>query len=261
MRSSDVAVKVENVSKRYLLRRVGRRPSLKSALLALPALVFGRQPRHAFWALQDISFEVRRGECLGLIGHNGSGKSTLLRLLAQISPPTTGRVEAHGRVSSLLELGSGFHPQLTGRENALLNAVLLGLTLDEAREALPAIIAFSELGEFIDQPMLTYSSGMFMRLGFSVAVHVRADILLVDEVLAVGDAEFQTKCFAHMERLRERGTTIVLTSHDLQAIHRYTDRVILLEHGRMALEGEPKVVLHEYLMRVFPAKPQAVVPR
>lgn len=258
MCSDNAAIVVHNVSKRYLLRRVGRQPALKSALLALPALVLGRQPRHAFWALRDVSFTVQRGECLGLIGHNGSGKSTLLRLMAQIATPTSGRVETRGRVASLLELGSGFHPQLSGRENALLNAVLLGLSLDEAQAALPAIIEFSELGDFIDQPMLTYSSGMFMRLGFSVAVHVKAEILLVDEVLAVGDAEFQTKCYAHMARLRESGTTIVLASHDLQAIYRYTDRVVLLEQGQVVLEGEPKVVLHQYLMRVFPPKAEAV---
>ncbi|MGB2693803.1 MAG: ABC transporter ATP-binding protein [Dehalococcoidia bacterium] len=258
MHSDDTpAIVVEQVSKRYLLRSVGRQ-ALKTTLLTLPALLLNRQTRNAFWALQDISFTVPRGQCLGLVGHNGSGKSTLLRTMGGISPPTSGRVETNGRVSSLLELGAGFHPQLSGRENALLNAVLLGLSLREAREALPEILAFSELGDFIDQPMLTYSSGMFMRLGFAVAVHVKADILLVDEVLAVGDAEFQRKCYTHMEGLRASGATIVLTSHDLQAIHRYTDRVILLDHGRIALEGEPKMVLHEYMMRVFPPKAEAV---
>jgi ABC-type polysaccharide/polyol phosphate transport system ATPase subunit len=207
--------------------------------------------RQAFWALQDISFSLRPGESLGLVGPNGSGKSTLLRVIARITQPTSGRVKINGRASALLELGSGFHPQISGRENALLNAALLGLSLKEAREVLPDIIAFSELGDFIDQPMRTYSSGMYVRLGFSVAVHVQPEILLLDEVLAVGDAEFQSKSFAHIESLRRAGVTIILASHDLPSIQRYTDRVVLLEQGRIALEGEPAPVLHEYLTRVF----------
>ena len=254
MPSEDApAVTVEQVSKRYFLR--GKHgTSLKTALLTLPGLLLNGRARHEFWALQDLSFTVQRSECLGLIGPNGSGKSSLLRIIAQITPPTQGRVTTNGRVSALLELGAGFHEQLTGRENALLNAVLLGLRRQEAREMLPEIIAFSELGDFIDQPMHTYSSGMYMRLGFAVAVHVRPEILLVDEVLAVGDAEFQSKCYTHMERLREAGVTIIMASHDLTAIQRYTDRVLLLEQGRIALEGKPANVLHEYLIRVFGAK-------
>jgi ABC-type polysaccharide/polyol phosphate transport system ATPase subunit len=257
MPSEDApAVTVEQVSKRYFLRGRGAR-ALKTALITLPALLLNGRARHEFWALQDLSFTVRRSECLGLVGPNGSGKSSLLRIIAQITPPTQGRVTTSGRVSALLELGAGFHPQLTGRENALLNAVLLGLNRREAREALPEIIAFSELGEFIDQPMHTYSSGMYMRLGFSVAVHVQPEILLVDEVMAVGDAEFQSKCYTHMERLRAAGVTIIMASHDLSAIQRYTDRVLLLDQGRIALEGRPADVLHEYLLRVFGAKEAA----
>jgi lipopolysaccharide transport system ATP-binding protein len=249
---SEVApvVTVEQVSKRYFLRSAGGR-ELKRALLTLPALLLNGRPRHAFWALEDVSFSLRPGESLGILGPNGSGKSTLLRVLARISRPTSGRIVTHGRVSALLELGAGFEPQLSGRENALLNAVLLGLSLKEARETLPEIIAFSELGDFIDQPMRTYSSGMFVRLGFAVAVHVRPEILLVDEVLAVGDAEFQSKCFAHMERLRQSGVTIIFASHDLPAVQRYTDRAMLLEHGRTVLEGKPAEVVHTYLTRVF----------
>jgi ABC-type polysaccharide/polyol phosphate transport system ATPase subunit len=157
----------------------------------------------------------------------------------------------NGRVSALLELGAGFHPQITGRENALLNAVLLGLSMREAREVLPEIVAFSELGDFIDQPMRTYSSGMYVRLGFAVAVFVKPEILLVDEVLAVGDAEFQSKCFGHMDRLRQAGVTVLFASHDLPSLQRYTDRVMLLEHGQTVLEGKPAEVLHQYLVRVF----------
>jgi ABC-type polysaccharide/polyol phosphate transport system ATPase subunit len=244
------AVTVEQVSKRYFLRSAGGR-ELKRALLTLPALLLNGRPRHAFWALQDVSFTLRPGESLGVLGPNGSGKSTLLRVLARISRPTSGRIATNGRVSALLELGAGFEPQLSGRENALLNAVLLGLSLKEARETLPEIIAFSELGDFIEQPMRTYSSGMFVRLGFAVAVHVRPEILLVDEVLAVGDAEFQSKCFTHMERLRQSGVTIIFASHDLPSIQRYTDRAMLLEHGRTILEGTPAEVVHTYLTRVF----------
>ncbi|MCH8066661.1 MAG: ABC transporter ATP-binding protein, partial [Chloroflexi bacterium] len=217
----------------------------------LPAMLLNRRPRQEFWALHDISFSMKRGECLGLVGPNGSGKSTLLRVIAGISKPTSGTVTANGRISALLELGAGFHPQMSGRENALLNAVLLGLSLEEAREALPSIFEFSELGDFIEQPMRTYSSGMFVRLGFAVAVHVRPEILLIDEVLAVGDAEFQSKCFGHVERLRKDGVTVIIASHDLPSIQRYTDRVVLLDHGRVALEGPPAKVLHEYLTRIF----------
>ena len=249
-------VVLEQVSKRYFLRAGGAR-ELKTALLSLPAHLLNRGARQAFWALRDVSLTVARGECVGVVGPNGSGKSTLLRVIAGISNPTSGRVITNGRVSALLELGAGFHPQISGRDNALLNAVLLGLRLDEAREALASITAFSELGDFIDQPMRTYSSGMYVRLGFAVAVHVRPEILLVDEVLAVGDAEFQSKCFAHMEKLRHDGVTVVIASHDLPSVQRYADRAILLEHGRVVLEGEPAKVLHDYLTRVFGPAPAA----
>ena len=248
--NEEASLFVDNVSKRYYMR--GRRArELKTTLLSLPMFFRNGGRRQEFWALRDVSLAVRPGESVGLIGRNGSGKSTLLRIMAGISLPTTGEITTNGRVSALLELGSGFHPQISGRENALLNAVLLGLTLKEAEAALPQIIAFSELGEFIDQPMRTYSSGMYVRLGFAVAVHVRPQILLVDEVLAVGDAEFQSKCFAHMERFREAGVTIVMASHDLPSVQKYTDRVLLLEHGRVVSEGKPADVLHEYLSRVL----------
>jgi ABC-type polysaccharide/polyol phosphate transport system ATPase subunit len=250
MPSSDVALLAEGLSKRYTLR-AGRAQQLKTAVINLPALLFDREPRNTFWALQDISFTVRRGESLGIAGPNGSGKSTLLRVLGGVTAPTSGRLEINGRVSALLELGAGFHPQISGRDNALLNAVLLGLRLDEAREALPKIIEFSELGDFIEQPMRMYSSGMYVRLGFAVAVYVRPEILVVDEVLAVGDAEFQSKCFGHIQQLREAGVTVVFASHDLPALQRYTDRMLLLEHGRTVLEGRPADVIHTYLTRVF----------
>jgi lipopolysaccharide transport system ATP-binding protein len=251
MRSErELAVEVEQVSKRYFLRG-GRAQELKTALLNLPGLLSNGRSKRVFWALRDISFTLRRGECLGIAGPNGSGKSTLLRVMAGITKPTSGRLVVNGRVSALLDLGAGFHPQITGRENALLNAVLLGLSMKEAREVLPEIITFSELDDFIDQPMRTYSSGMYVRLGFAVAVYVKPEILLVDEVLAVGDAEFQSKCFGHMDKLRQAGVTVLFASHDLPSLQRYTDRVMLLEHGQTVLEGKPAEVLHQYLVRVF----------
>lgn len=253
---SEQAIVVDALSKRYYLRG-GTGRQLKAALLSLPSRLLSRGPRHEFWALRDISFTLGRGESLGLAGPNGSGKSTLLRIIARISQPTSGTVVTNGRISALLELGAGFNPQMSGRDNALLNAVLLGLSLNEAREILPAIFEFSELGDFIEQPMRTYSSGMYVRLGFAVAVHVRPEILVVDEVLAVGDAEFQSKCFAHMKKLREDGVTIIIASHDLASLRRYTDRVILLEHGEAVLQGDPAEVTHAYLTRVFGSDAEA----
>ena len=198
----DVAIAFDDVSKHYSLSLQKEASDFKTMLLHLPRFLSGA--RRPFVALDHVSLQVRRGESLGIIGPNGSGKSTTLRVMARIAPPTSGTLTINGRISALLELGSGFHPQITGRENAILNAVLLGLTLQEAREVLPKIVEFSELGDFIDQPMRTYSSGMYFRLGFSVAVHVDPEILLIDEVLAVGDAEFQRKCMDHIHQLRAR---------------------------------------------------------
>ena len=242
------AIVLERVGKRYMLN-LHRPDSVKTAVLHLPSVLSGRQ-RWPFWALDDVSMSIRKGESVGIIGPNGSGKSTLLRLMSRIAPPTRGKVSISGRVSALLELGAGFHPQISGRENAILNAVLLGLNLKEARERMPEIIEFSELGDFIDQPMRTYSSGMYVRLGFAVAVHVRPEILLVDEVLAVGDAEFQSKCFAHIEKLRAENVTIVLVSHDLWSVARFCDRVVLMTQGRVVMDGAPQPVIHEYLSRI-----------
>jgi ABC-2 type transport system ATP-binding protein/lipopolysaccharide transport system ATP-binding protein len=249
MFSDDTAISLEGISKRYYLR--SQRPvDLKTTLLHLPSFLWRDSNRKAFWALDGVSFSVARGESIGIIGPNGSGKSTLLKIVADLARPTQGKIAVNGRISALLELGAGFHPQITGRQNAVLNAVLLGLSRREAEEALPDIIAFSELGDFIDEPMRTYSSGMYIRLGFSVAVHVHADVLLVDEVLAVGDAEFQQKCFDHIEKLRAKGVTIVLVSHDLGSVTRFCERAVLLHHGRVQVEGKSQPVVHEYLSRI-----------
>ena len=249
MFSDGTAISLEGISKRYYLR--SQRPTdLKTTVLHLPSFLWGESSRKAFWALDDVSFTVERGESIGIVGPNGSGKSTLLKIMADLARPTRGKINVNGRISALLELGAGFHPQITGRENAILNAVLLGLTRREAEQVLPDIIAFSELGDFIDEPMRTYSSGMYIRLGFAVAVHVHADVLLVDEVLAVGDGEFQQKCFDHIEKLRAQGVTIVLVSHDLGSVTRFCERAILLHHGKVQVEGKSQPVVHEYLSRI-----------
>jgi ABC-type polysaccharide/polyol phosphate transport system ATPase subunit len=245
---SDVAIAFDEVSKHYSLSLQKQATDFKTMLLHLPR--FLSSARKPFVALDKVSLQVRRGESLGIIGPNGSGKSTTLRVMSRITPPTSGRVIVNGRVSALLELGSGFHPQVTGRENAILNAVLLGLTLQEARDVLPDIMEFSELGEFINQPMRTYSSGMYFRLGFAVAVHVRPEILLIDEVLAVGDAEFQKKCMDHIHALRKQGVTLVLVTHDMMSMPKFCDRGILLESGKITDEGSPQQVVHNYLSRV-----------
>ncbi len=244
----DVAIQFDNVSKHYSLSLQKEATDIKSALLHLPR--FLSNARRPFVALDQMDLRVRRGESLGIIGPNGSGKSTTLRVMSGITPPTSGKVTVNGRVSAMLELGSGFHPRITGRENAILNAVLLGLTLKEARAVLPKIIEFSELGDFIDQPMRTYSSGMFFRLGFSVAVHVQPEVLLIDEVLAVGDAQFQSKCMDHIHRLRTNGVTMVLVTHDMLNLPKFCDHGILIEHGRITDEDKPAQVVHNYLARV-----------
>lgn len=245
---SDIALALEGVSKHYSLSLQKEATDIKSMLLHLPR--FLSNARRPFVALDDVTIRIRRGESLGIIGPNGSGKSTTLRVMSGITPPTSGKVITNGRVVGLLELGSGFHPQITGRENALLNAVLLGLTLAEAREVLPEIVEFSGLGQFIDQPMRTYSSGMYFRLGFSVAVHVHPEILLIDEVLAVGDAQFQDKCMNHIHGLRAKGVTLVLVTHDMLSLPKFCDRGVLLEQGKITDEGSPHEIVHNYLARV-----------
>jgi lipopolysaccharide transport system ATP-binding protein len=200
----------------------------------------------AFRALDNVSFEVYRGESLGIIGRNGSGKSTLLGLVAGVLAASSGEVRVKGRVSPLLELGAGFHHELSGRENVMLNAVLLGMTRDRARSRMDEIIAFSELGEFIDQPIRTYSAGMVARLGFSVIAFLDAEIMLVDEVLAVGDLAFQKKCYAKMAEIRARGTTLMLVSHSLGDVSAVCDRAALIDHSRLLAIGPTKEVFAEY---------------
>lgn len=254
--NDDVAIRLEGVSKRYYLNP--NRPWHLRHLVTSPrALIRQIIPREPFWALQDIDLEVPRGQVLGVIGRNGSGKSTLLRVLVGISPPTRGQVTIHGRYAGLFELGAAFHPQATGRENAYLHALFMGLTKSEVKHLLPEMIEFSGLGEFIDQPMRTYSSGMYFRLGFSVAVHVRPEILVIDEVLAVGDADFQQKCFDHFAKLKEQGTTIVLVTHAVATLSEFADRVVLLDAGRIIREGGPDQIVKEYIEHELAISPVA----
>src|SRR5574337_2089544 len=207
-----------------------------------------REP--SFQALKGVTLAVERGQTLGIIGCNGSGKSTLLKLLARILQPDSGRVEVNGKVSALLELGAGFHPEFTGRENVLINGIVLGLTKKEVKRRFPEIVRFAELEPFIDEPVRTYSSGMYMRLGFAVAVHTDPDILLIDEVLAVGDEIFQKKCAEKIVEFQRKGKTIILVSHDLSAAERWCDEVVWLDEGAVRGRGTPKQVIGLYLQAI-----------
>lgn len=254
---NPVVITVENVGKRYLLghRRAqsdGFRHVVESALRAPFKRLFSRgriknPQREEFWALKHVSFEVNQGEVIGLIGPNGAGKSTLLKLLSRITEPTTGRLRLCGRVASLLEVGTGFHPELTGRENIFLNGAILGMGRDEIKKKFDEIVAFSEIEKFLDTPVKHYSSGMYVRLAFSVAAHLDPEILIVDEVLAVGDVAFQSKCFAKMEEVRARSRTVLFVSHNLAAIESFCHRGIVLRHGQVAFVGPSKAAIQFYL--------------
>ena len=231
---------VENLRKEFLLSTSGV-GSLKTLLLW-----WRRKTYHHLEVLKGISFEVQRGECVAVVGRNGAGKSTLLSLLARVYKPSGGKITIRGRIAPLLELGAGFHPDLTGYENIRFNAIILGLTRKQVDERIESIIAFSELRDHIHAPTRTYSSGMLARLGFSVAVHVDADVLIVDEVLAVGDYEFERKCYAKIEEFRQNGGTILVVTHNMDAVRRVADRCIWLHLGRIRKEGSPEEVIPEY---------------
>jgi ABC-type polysaccharide/polyol phosphate transport system ATPase subunit len=237
----------ENVSKRY---RLGQgRGSLRDALAQAVARLARRridEQANALWALKDLSFEVERGQTLGLVGVNGAGKSTVLKILSGVTRPTSGRVRIEGRVGALIEVGAGFHPDLTGRENIYLNGAILGLSRRAIDAKLESIIDFAELSAFIDTPVKRYSSGMYVRLGFSVAVHIDPDILLIDEVLAVGDYAFREKCVQKINDFRQDGRTLIVVSHDRHMLEKLCDRALLLHKGRLITEGEVRPVLDEY---------------
>ena len=221
----------------------------KASTLKEKVFFWKRNQSEVFTALKDINLTIKKGETVGLVGVNGSGKSTLLKLMTKIIYPNKGKVVTHGKLTSLLELGAGFHQDFTGRENIYFNAAIFGLTKQEIDKRLNTIIEFSELGEFIDNPVRTYSSGMYMRLAFSIAINVDADILLIDEILAVGDQHFQEKCFQKLEELKNSDKTIVIVSHSLDQIEKLCTRAIWINEGVVAMDGQPHDVILEYLKK------------
>ncbi len=281
--SNEVAIRVENLGKKYVIshkaggggqsyERLSEKMAhaatapfrkLRSQLSSLsspksppsaltPPSSFSSQvsalsSREDFWALKDVSFEVKRGEVVGIIGRNGAGKSTLLKILSRITEPTTGRVEINGRVASLLEVGTGFHPELTGRENIYLNGAILGMTRVEIRSKFDEIVAFAEVEKFLDTPVKRYSSGMYVRLAFAVAAHLEPEILIVDEVLAVGDAQFQKKCLGKMGEVSREGRTVLLVSHQMGVISQLCHRSIILDNGTISFVGETPRAIERYL--------------
>ena len=244
------AIELTNVTKIY--RKYARRKqfaTLKSALLS-GSLIQDLQPDETFPALQGVSFSVPAGRTYGIIGRNGSGKSTALKLVAGITKPTTGTVKVEGRISALIELGAGFHPEISGRENVFINGIMLGLTKREVARRFDEIVEFAEMQQFIDAPVKTYSSGMYMRLGFAVAIHVDPDVLLVDEVLAVGDEGFTHKCLDKFGEFKRRGKTILLVTHSLNLVERFCDEALWLDSGKVRGSGDPKRVVGAYLTDV-----------
>lgn len=238
---SESAVRIQKLGKKFRIFSE-RNQSLKSALMR------GRISKYEeFWALRNITFEVPKGSTFGLVGGNGSGKSTLLKTLAKIYWPDEGEIHYSGRMSALLEVGSGFHPELTGRENIYLNGSILGMKKKEIDARYEQIVEFSGVKDFIDQPVKNYSSGMYVRLGFSVAIHVEPDILVVDEVLAVGDAAFQEQCFQRFKELRKQGTTIILVTHDLKALVELCDQAAWINKSKLEMVGKAEVVARAYL--------------
>lgn len=233
------AIRLDGVGKRYV--KLDDRPTLLTSLMP-----FRRETRQDFWALRNVNLEVMEGETVGILGHNGAGKSTLLRLLAGVTRPSEGSVQIRGRIAPLLSVGVGFHQEMTGRENIHVNGMLLGMSRSEVERTLDQIIAFAELEEFIDTPVKFYSSGMYMRLGFSVAIHSHPRVLLVDEVLAVGDIGFQLKCFERMRQLQGEGTTIVLVSHSIHAVRLLCPRALLMSHGELQIDGETELAVARY---------------
>ena len=255
-------IAVENLSKKYIIGHQKREPytALRDAL-ADEAKRITHKLRHPFsspknnstneefWALKDVSFEIKQGDRVGIIGRNGAGKSTLLKILSRITEPTSGRVVIKGRIVSLLEVGTGFHPELTGRENIFLNGAILGMSKVEINKKFDQIVAFAEVEKFLDTPVKRYSSGMYVRLAFAVAAHLESDILIVDEVLAVGDARFQKKCMGRMEAVSGEGRTVLFVSHNMGAVAELCTRAVLLHQGKTILDGTPSEVINEYMSK------------
>jgi ABC-type polysaccharide/polyol phosphate transport system ATPase subunit len=234
---------LDRVCKRYVIPKENASRRWYSALMSRST---------EMWALQDVSFDVKEGEALGIVGHNGAGKTTILKLLSGITAPTSGRMTIRGRLAALIEVSSGFHPELTGRENVYLYGAMLGMRRSEIARKMESIIDFSGMDKYIDVPVKRYSSGMYVRLGFAVTAHLEPDIVLLDEVLAVGDVAFQAKCLDRISTLRKSGRTIVFVSHDLASIYRLCDRALLLDHGRIVMDGPPRPVIDRYQQMAIP---------
>jgi lipopolysaccharide transport system ATP-binding protein len=258
---SDTVIKVENLGKKYLIRHqqseryTALRDVLTNKFKSFGKIIISLQPpssnlqpsREEFWALQDVSFEVKQGARIGIIGRNGAGKTTLLKLLSRITEPTAGRIAIKGRVASLLEVGTGFHPELTGRENIFLNGAILGMSKLEIKRKFDEIVDFAEVEKFLDTPVKRYSSGMFVRLAFAVAAHLEPEILLVDEVLAVGDAQFQKKCLGKMGEVAKQGRTVLFVSHNMGAVLSLCSVTLWIDKGRLHSFGNSEITIHEYI--------------
>lgn len=236
----NIAISFKNVGKKY---QRGKKLYFKQALLDL----FKGAEKEYFWALKNINLNIYKGEKVGIIGVNGSGKSTILKIASGVIAPTEGKVHISGKISPLIELGAGFHPELSGRENIYLNGAILGLKNEEIEEKFESIVKFAELDDFIDTPVKHYSSGMYMRLGFAIAIHVEPDILLIDEILAVGDIGFQKKCLEKMEEFHQKGVTIVVVTHSMETINKFCERVVLVNNGKIIAEGKPNKIIDKYI--------------
>ncbi len=249
---SQAVIQVEQLSKRY---RLGQTQTLRQRLMSMvvPSCRDAKVHNQSqdFWALRDVSFRVEPGKVLGVVGHNGAGKSTLLKLLSRITDPTSGTATIHGRVASLLEVGTGFHPELTGRENIFLNGAILGLKRSEIKKHFDRIVDFAEVDRFLDTPVKRYSSGMYVRLAFAIAAHLEPEVLIVDEVLAVGDAAFQRKCLGKMSDVAQSGRTVIFVSHNMAAVRNLCHEAILLDSGRVAHAGDTPEVIDAYLNQLF----------
>ena len=250
----SIAIKAENLGKKYILNKyskAGGYTALRDVLASKVQNVFKTDPLNSkkedFWALQNLNFEIKQGDRVGIIGRNGAGKSTLLKILSRITEPTTGKISLKGRVTSLLEVGTGFHPELTGRENIFINGAILGMGRNEIKNRFDEIVAFSEVEKFLDTPVKRYSSGMYVRLAFSIAAHLESEILVVDEVLAVGDAQFQKKCLGKMEGIGNSGKTVLFVSHNMAVINKICDRSIFLSKGQIKHDGSTSEAISKYL--------------
>ncbi len=262
---AEIAIAVRNLRKEYVIAAVSH-DTLRDQIAHLCRSLLGRSGKedtgsHVFRALQDVSFDVIQGEVLGIIGHNGAGKSTLLKILSRITEPSAGEVDIYGRVTSLLEVGTGFHAELTGRENIYLNAAMLGMRKSDIDRRLEEIVDFSGTEQFIDTPVKRYSSGMYVRLAFSVAAHLNPEILIVDEVLSVGDGAFQKKCLGKMDDARRDGRTVILVSHDLPVVANLCQRAILLRQGRVVGDGRPQQIIEQYMSEAFTGSGASLVDR